>query len=312
MSLKEQRYVCTLAEYGSVTEAAKQLYIMQPALSMFISTLEKSMDVQLFDRNGKNLQLTYAGKLYVEKARQMIALQDELEHTLEDIRNEVVGRVKIGLQRKRSSTLTTKLVKCFKQLYPHVELQFTLGEWSNLLEAYNESRIDILVYNDQYGICPEDGEILANEKVLLIVPSDSPLLSHSRSLPGEIYRWIDIHDVDEPFILPPRGASLRNDIEILCRQNSYRIKHYSELQQIDTAMQLAAEGMCVCFSRESFVSGFSYDKMPASLIVGDPILTSSLCMKYNHGLLSHDYFVCLLDVVRQCISEILPMGAYKP
>lgn len=55
MELKEQRYVCTLAECGNLTRAADRLYISQPALSIYISNLEKHLGMPLFDREGKNL-----------------------------------------------------------------------------------------------------------------------------------------------------------------------------------------------------------------------------------------------------------------
>ncbi len=305
MSLKEQRYICTLAECGSITEAAKQLYITQPALSMFVSTLEKSMDVQLFDRSGKNLKLTYAGEVYVEKARLMLELQDELDILLGDIRKGVSGRIKVGLQKRRSSTLTVDIIKMFREKYPQVELQFVLGEWTSLIQNYNDNQIDVLMYNDQFGIGPGEGEILSNERVLLVASQNSPLYSLSRALPGENYRWIDIHDVDDLFILPSHESSLRNDVEVLCRKNSYRIKDFTEIALIETAMQMAAEGMGVCFSRETYASSFNYKKTPLFFITGDPILTSPLCMKYNHELLASEYFVYLLDVIRQCVAKSL-------
>lgn len=53
MNLKEQEYICTLAQFGSITKAAKQLFITQPALSSYISGVERSLGVELFDRRGK-------------------------------------------------------------------------------------------------------------------------------------------------------------------------------------------------------------------------------------------------------------------
>ena len=69
MELKEQRYVCTLAEYGNLTRAADRLYISQPALSIYISNLEKHLGTPLFDREGKKFELTKAGERYVLHAR---------------------------------------------------------------------------------------------------------------------------------------------------------------------------------------------------------------------------------------------------
>ena len=68
MNLKEQLYVCTLAETGNITQAAKLLFISQPALSLYISNLENILGIRLFERIGKSFVLTQAGELYVEKA----------------------------------------------------------------------------------------------------------------------------------------------------------------------------------------------------------------------------------------------------
>lgn len=305
MNLKTQEYICTLAECGSITEAAKRLYISQPALSMYISNVEKSMGIQLFDRSGKNLKLTYTGELYVHKARQMIELQDEFEREVNDIRAGVTGRIRIGLQRKRSTTLTVNIIKNFREKYPDVELQFTLGEWASLLEKYEDKALDVLIYNDQFGIDSDDGEVLLNEKVLLTVSRTDPVIGTSIYLPDMCYRWIDIHTVNGQFILSPHGASLRSDIDTFCRQNSFKIKNYTEIAHIETAMQLASEGLGICFTRESYAAQFHYIKRPVFLMVGDPILSSPLCIKYDHELLKKEYFVELLNVIKKCVESVI-------
>ena len=61
MNLKEQEYVCALAENGTITAAAKELFISQPALSIYINNLEKSLGVRLFERVGKQLSLPMRG-----------------------------------------------------------------------------------------------------------------------------------------------------------------------------------------------------------------------------------------------------------
>ncbi len=91
MNMKEQQYVCVLAECGSITRAAKELYISQPALSIYINNLEKSLNVKLFERVGKRFILTYAGERYVEKARAMLRLEEEFEEELKDITGNYTG-----------------------------------------------------------------------------------------------------------------------------------------------------------------------------------------------------------------------------
>ena len=72
MDLKEQKYVCTLAECKSLTRASERLYISQPALSLYINNVEKILGARLFERNGRKFELTWLGKQYVEKASQML------------------------------------------------------------------------------------------------------------------------------------------------------------------------------------------------------------------------------------------------
>ena len=79
MDLKEQKYVCTLAECKSLTRASERLYISQPALSLYINNVEKILGARLFERNGRKFELTWLGKQYVEKASQMLELERQFE-----------------------------------------------------------------------------------------------------------------------------------------------------------------------------------------------------------------------------------------
>ncbi|MEG2733325.1 MAG: LysR family transcriptional regulator, partial [Clostridium sp.] len=82
MNLKEQQYVCALAEQQNITRAAEKLFISQPALSIYIGNLEKMLGVKLFERVGKRFILTYVGEKYVEKAREMLRLEEEFGEEL--------------------------------------------------------------------------------------------------------------------------------------------------------------------------------------------------------------------------------------
>ena len=92
MNLKEQTYVCVLAECGNITKAADRLYISQPALSIYINNLEKSLGTKLFERAGKRFVLTPAGELYVEKARKMLELKKEFDEAMAEIRDNKRGK----------------------------------------------------------------------------------------------------------------------------------------------------------------------------------------------------------------------------
>ena len=74
MDFRELTYITTIADCGSVTEAAKRLYISQPSLSYILGKVEEDLGVKLFDRKTSPLTLTYAGERYVETAREILLL----------------------------------------------------------------------------------------------------------------------------------------------------------------------------------------------------------------------------------------------
>ena len=100
MDLKEQKYVCTLAECKSLTRASERLYISQPALSLYINNVEKILGARLFERNGRKFELTWLGKQYVEKASQMLELERQFEAVRRQAERENAGQVRIGIAQR--------------------------------------------------------------------------------------------------------------------------------------------------------------------------------------------------------------------
>ena len=83
--------------------SGKGAFYSQPALSIYINNLEKSLGVRLFERVGKQFILTYAGEQYVEKAKLILQLSHELDEKLKDITGNYSGRIRIGVQLRRAT-----------------------------------------------------------------------------------------------------------------------------------------------------------------------------------------------------------------
>ncbi|MBF2482516.1 LysR family transcriptional regulator, partial [Listeria seeligeri] len=86
----------TVVNTGSFQRAAEVLNYSQPTISMRIKQLEQDLDVQLFER-GKILKLTHAGRLFYERAGQLIAQYEVLDHTIFDLKNGNAGLIKVGI-----------------------------------------------------------------------------------------------------------------------------------------------------------------------------------------------------------------------
>ena len=99
MNLNCYQYVISIAENASISKAAKELFITQPALTKYLNKLEADLGVRLFDRSISPLQITYAGELYVQEGRKIIEMHKRLNQQISEMSNMQRGRLTIGINR---------------------------------------------------------------------------------------------------------------------------------------------------------------------------------------------------------------------
>lgn len=192
MNLKEQTYVCVLAECGNITKAAERLFISQPALSIYISTLEKNLGVRLFDRSGKRFTLTWAGEMYVEKARKMLDLKAEFDEGLAEITGERAGRLRIGVQLRRETWLIPPVLVRFKSEYPRIQVVIQEGNHKELMQMFNAYELDLVLMNGADVKGGMQAQELFSEELLIAVPQLSPLNEKAVWAEGSRYRYLDL------------------------------------------------------------------------------------------------------------------------
>ena len=123
MNLNCYQYVISIAENASISKAAKELFITQPALTKYLNKLEADLGVRLFDRSISPLQITYAGELYVQEGRKIIEMHKRLNQQISEMSNMQRGRLTIGINSERGSWCLPVLVPEFRRLYPGSELK---------------------------------------------------------------------------------------------------------------------------------------------------------------------------------------------
>ena len=192
MNLKEQLYVCTLAETGNITQAAKLLFISQPALSLYISNLENILGIRLFERIGKSFVLTQAGELYVEKASQMLKLKESFDYGLSEIVNGQDERLRVGIQDIRSHFLTPIILPKMDKMYPRTKLVWMEGNYTPLEQMLLNNELDIFFCNCN-TLCKDFEYIpLLNDEVVFIVHKDHPLCDNAQISSGHTFPYINL------------------------------------------------------------------------------------------------------------------------
>lgn len=148
MDLKQIDYFVHVAELGSFTRAASVLRVAQPALSRQVRSLEVELRQPLFDRNGRGVTLTEAGKRLLAHGRGILQQVARARQDLEEQRGTASGRLAIGLPPSVSRTLTGPLVETFRRRFPKATLTMVEGLSTYVLEWLLLGRVDCaVVYN---------------------------------------------------------------------------------------------------------------------------------------------------------------------
>ena len=122
MEFRQFRYILKIAEEGTLSSAAKKLYVSQPSLSQMLAAQEKKIGAPLFDRGGTCLTPTAVGRLYLETARSIIALDEAFHQQVDDCIRGAAGNVTVGLTQFRSTHLLAPMLPAFRAKYPKIML----------------------------------------------------------------------------------------------------------------------------------------------------------------------------------------------
>ena len=190
MNLKEQTYICTLARCGTITKAAEELFITAPALSMFLSNLEKNLGVRLFSRTGKTLEPTPIGWEYIQHASQMLLLKEDFDRKLRKEDDMQKRTVRIAVQERRAISAVPWLHSRLTKALPDVNVLFQDGNYKELMKIWEQRQSDYLFYTLEDAIPGTDHVVLQQEPVLAAAPEGHPFEQLARHDPELAYPWI--------------------------------------------------------------------------------------------------------------------------
>ncbi len=175
MNFNQLRIFYSVARNSSVTLAAKELFLTQPAVSIQIHLLEDDYGVKLFNRSGKGITITEEGRLLLSYAERVFNLSDEMEEALRQMKSLDRGRLKIGSSRTIGSYYLPQLFEIFKLKYPHIEIQMDISNSSRVIEEILSFQNDIGFIGIDYFHKNLVLKPFIKERLVLITPPDHEL-----------------------------------------------------------------------------------------------------------------------------------------
>lgn len=150
MDIQNIRAFLMVAETGSFSRAAEKLFITQPAISKRISTLEFSLDCQLFDRLGKKVQLTQTGEALIPGYQRILAEMDEAQRIISTLRTQVSGHLRFGTSHHIGLHRLPPVLRQYTNQFPQVELdiQFMDSEQAGALILRGEIELALITLPD--------------------------------------------------------------------------------------------------------------------------------------------------------------------
>lgn len=167
MDIKLLRNFVAIVECGSLTAAAKKLFLAQPALSNQLKSLEKEMGAVLLARNSRRQSLTDAGKLFYERAKNIILMENSMIEEIFDCENGSIGCVKIAMIPSCEENLMHEILPEFIRNFPDVNFEIYERESDSVLKMLEDGVVDIGVVRTPCNITGAmNAEFISDERLV--------------------------------------------------------------------------------------------------------------------------------------------------
>src|ERR1700728_2773284 len=232
MDLKQMQYFLCLAEEGNVTRAARQLNIVQPALSMQIAKLERSLGKQLFYRASRGMSLTPAGEALAARIAPIITDIDRARDEIAQFDGKVSGRVNIGMITSAAQSTLPASSATIAARYPDIHLLVCEGYSETMLEWVSAGQLDIAVVNTPAPRLPPTARHILDEQMLLALGTANKL-----ALP-----WVVSFDRLEnlDLVIPSRRHGLRRILDDAAAEAGFSLKPRLEIDTLSAICEVIA------------------------------------------------------------------------
>ena len=181
MNARQLRYFVQIVESGSLSKAARQLFIVQPALSQQMARLEDEVGRPLLVRSTRGVVPTASGEALYHHAKFVLRQLDEAVLVARREYTDVRGRVTLGLAPSTSSVLGLPLLRHLKEKYPGIALNVVVALPAHLEERARQGQLDVAVLFSRTAASDMVFEPLLEEDVFVIVPADTHLVPATKT-----------------------------------------------------------------------------------------------------------------------------------
>ncbi|WP_292936684.1 LysR family transcriptional regulator [Noviherbaspirillum sp.] len=238
LTMRQLQIFSVAARHLSFVRASEELFLTQPAVSMQIRQLEESVGMPLFDKIGKKMYLTEAGRQLERTAHEVLGAIKNAQDSLAALTGLRAGLVTVALV-STAKYFVPKLIALFRQSHPEIELRITVSNRENLIQLLHNNEIDLAIM----GRPPQEMDVLsfplARHPHVIIASPDHPLAARRRIKAADLS--------EETFLIREEGSGTRLAMESFFSEQQIQPKRGMVMGSNETIKQAVIAGLGLGF-----------------------------------------------------------------
>lgn len=300
MTITQLLYVLAVAEHKNFTKAAQNCHVTQPTLSMQVQKLEEELNVQIFDRTKKPIELTNVGKKIVNQAKNIVAEADRIADIVDQEKGFIGGEFKLGIIPTVMPTLLPMFLKTYVKRYPKVKLKIEELTTDEIINRLEDGNLDAAIAASPLNV---DN---IKERVLYYEPFVGYISPNHRL---KIKTEIDTSDLDiNDILILEDGHCFRQGVINLCKiKKEQELDNFQlESGSIEMLVKLVNEGMGMTLLPYLNTLDLKDNEKENLRFFVNPSPAREVSLLYNKNELK----IQIIDSIQQIISGIV-RGAIK-
>jgi len=295
MTITQLQYVLAVAEHQNFTRAAQKVFVTQPTLSMQIQKLEEELDIQIFDRSKKPIQLTETGRKIVNQARNIVNESERIQDIVDQQKGFIGGEFRLGVIPTIMPTLLPMFLTNFIKKYPKVKLKIEELNTEAIIEKLKEGHLDAALAATPLELPGIKEQVLYYEPFVAFIPDGHRLSKHDKLDVDEL-------DVDDMLLLED-GHCFKDGILNLCKASrNYEGDNFQlESGSFETLIKLSNEGLGMTLLPYLHTLDLRESDKSKLKMFKDPVPAREVSLIYNKSELK----IQIIEALRKTISGVV-------
>ncbi len=239
MDIRNIRTFARVAELSSITKTAEELNFAQSTVTVQIQQLEKELGYPLFDRIGKSISLTEAGKRFLSHAYEILHSIEQAQNIDKELR-DLHGSLRVGVSESLMIGVLIDLIPLFKKQYPHLDLRLKTGHTTQLLEQLKQNQLDIIYISQSINTDPDlRCHYRRKEELVFLCAADHPLANEKKVTPQKLME----HD----FLVTEREGICYGRLREVAAQYNVTMRDSVEVDSVHVITQLLQTNIGLAF-----------------------------------------------------------------